>query len=80
MEKVEVTARFNTQGKVIPISFVWSSRAYRPESIGRSWHADDGFHILVMDHTNRAYHLLFAFEEMSWYLLRGGNIPTVPMA
>ena len=80
MEKIEVTVRFNTQGKVVPISFVWKGRVYRAESIGRSWQAEDGFHILVMDYRNRAYHLVFVHNEMSWYLVRGGDVPTVPMA
>ena len=78
MEKIEVTARFGMQGQIIPLSFVWKGRAYRPESIGRSWQAEDGFHILVMDHRNQAFHLLFIYDTMSWYLLRGGNVPTVP--
>ena len=80
MERIEVTARFDTQNQIIPLSFVWNSRIYRLESIGRSWKAEDGFHILVMDHKNQAYHLLFNPEMMNWYLLRGSNEPTVPLA
>ena len=78
MEEIEVTARFDPKGKIIPISFVWGVRAYRIDSIGRSWQAKDGFHILVMTPRNQAYHLLFVSETTKWFLIRGGDVPTVP--
>ena len=78
MEEIEVTARFSIQGKIIPINFVWNSRSYRVHTIGRNWQAKDGLHILVMTRRNQAYHLLFNSDSAQWFLIRGGEAPTVP--
>ena len=80
MEKIAVTARFDPQGNIIPLRFIWKGKTYRVDSIGRSWKADDGFHVLVMDGRNQAYHLLYIADKTEWYLLRGGGVPTVPLA
>lgn len=78
MDTIEVTARFDSQGQVTPISFTWQGIVYTVESIGRRWEAKDGLHILVMDHNNRAYHLVFNEKASTWKLIRGTEIPTVP--
>jgi len=78
MEEIEVTVRFDSQGNIIPLNFVWKGRAYRVDSIGRNWKATDGSHILVMTPGNRAYHLVFKAEVGRWYLLRGGDVPPIP--
>lgn len=79
MEAVEVTARFDAKGKVTPINFVWQRRSYRVDSVGRQWDGKDGRHIMVMTPGNRAHHLLFVIETGNWYLVRGGNQPTIPI-
>ena len=78
METIEVTARFDPEGKITPISFVWRGRVYPVESIGRSWEARDGLHMLVMVPGNRAYHLIYNPQDKTWKLVRGTEIPTVP--
>jgi hypothetical protein len=78
MDLIEVTARFDIQGNIIPERFVWRRRTYRVNSIGRSWESKDGYHILVMTPGNRAHHLLFVPEEGAWYNVRGGDAPTIP--
>ena len=80
MEEIEVTARFDAHGKITPLRFVRKRRTYQVESIGRSWEAFDGVHILVINRRNEVYHLLFKPDEVCWYLLRGMNIPTMPVA
>jgi hypothetical protein len=80
METIEVTAHFDTSGRVTPTSFVWQSRAYRIEDTGRRWEAQDGLHILVMVANNRAFHLIFDNQKCIWKLVRGSEIPTVPNA
>lgn len=80
MEPIEVTARFNEEGKIIPVSFVWNQRTFRVNSIGRQWNGDDGYHVLVMTPGNRAFHLLFATAKGKWYLVRGSDSPTIPYA
>jgi len=78
MDKIEVTAHFDPDGKITPINFVWLGRSYRIESTGRSWEAKDGLHILVMVPGNRAFHLIFDNRAFVWKLIRGSEIPTVP--
>ncbi|MEA3350033.1 MAG: hypothetical protein U9Q82_05375 [Chloroflexota bacterium] len=60
MDSVEVAARFDEKGKIIPFSFIYNQHTYRVESISHRWKSDDGHHILVMTPGNRADHLLFA--------------------
>lgn len=79
MDPIDVTARFEFDGKISPLSFVWQNRTYRIDSIGRQWKGEDGFHILVMTPGNRAHHLLFMSEKGLWYLVRGGESPTIPV-
>ena len=78
METIEVTARFDTQGNITPLSFVLQGRLYQVDSVGRRWEAKDGMHILVMIPGNRAHHLVFNYKSLTWTLLRGTETPTVP--
>jgi hypothetical protein len=79
MEKIEVSAHFNARGQIKPVSFVREGNTYRVDSVGRTWTAKDGLHILVMTAENRVFHLLFIPQEGSWYLLRGSENPNVHM-
>jgi hypothetical protein len=78
MDTIEVTARFDSQGNITPISFTWQGSVYTVESIGRRWEAKDGLHMLVMVVGNRAYHLVYNGKSKTWKLIRGTEIPTVP--
>ncbi len=77
MEAIEVTARFDRQGKAFPTQFQWKGRLYPVASIGRSWLSDNGFHILVMTADNAVYHLFFDSRAAQWYLVPRGEIPSV---
>ena len=78
MELIEVTAHFDTEGRITPITFVWKGRSYRVEGTGRRWEAKDGLHILVMVAGNRAYHLIFDCGTGVWKMVRSSEQPTVP--
>ncbi|MGD2157444.1 MAG: hypothetical protein PVG32_11275 [Anaerolineales bacterium] len=69
MELIEATVRFNSDGEITPLSFVWRGRSYTVVSTGRRWQAKDGVHILVMGPGDKVYHLLFSPEEMRWKIL-----------
>ena len=79
MDRIEVTAHFDTQGHITPLTFVWKGRSYRVEDTGRRWEAKDGKHILVMVAGNRAFHLIFDINSCIWLLIRGSEQPTVPL-
>jgi hypothetical protein len=79
VDPIAVTARFEAQGKIVPLSFIWQSRTFRIDSLGRQWQGKDGFHIMAMTPGNRAHHLLFMPEKGIWYLVRGDDTPTIPI-
>jgi hypothetical protein len=78
METIEVTAHFDTQGRITPLSFVWKDSTFRIEGTGRRWEAKDGKHMLVMVAGNRAFHLTFDCRTAVWKLIRSSEKPTVP--
>jgi hypothetical protein len=69
MEKIEVVARFDSQGNVIPQQFTRQGSTYPVESIGRRWVTDTGQHqhILVMIPDGKVFELVFAPLEGRWY-------------
>jgi hypothetical protein len=73
MEEIEITVRFDTEGNILPLNFVWRMHTYKVAAIGRYWDAADGRHILVMDPRNQTHHLIFKTETLKWYLFQSGN-------
>lgn len=69
MEEIEVTTRFDPQGKIIPLNFVWRGQETHIDSIGRQWDSHDGSHLLVMDRGGHTYHLVYQANTPKWYLL-----------
>ncbi len=69
-EAVEVAARFDDSGKVIPKSFVWDGVKRPILSLGRQWVQDGDRHFLIMTGEAQVYELAYRPAEMSWYLLR----------
>jgi hypothetical protein len=70
MESLEVTAKFNEDGKITPIRFTWDGIDYLVESTGRQWEASDGEHILVMVPGGRIFELVFNSTKRRWFLSR----------
>jgi hypothetical protein len=68
MEPVEVTARYDTDGKVTPLRFSWQGREYQVEGTGRRWHSDDGLHLMVMAAGERVFELLFVPQDSRWFI------------
>jgi hypothetical protein len=70
MEKIEVTTRFTRKGKLVPLEFSWGDKKVPVLNLGRQWETGEGRHLLVMDHTERTYHLFFQISDLSWYLVK----------
>jgi hypothetical protein len=68
MEAVEVTARYDKEGKVTPLRFTWQGREYMVEGTGRRWQAQDGLHLLVMAAGERVFELLFVPQNGRWFI------------
>ena len=68
MDPVEVTARYDMDGKVTPLRFSWQGRDYMVEGTGRRWQADDGLHLLVMAAGERVFELLFVPQDGRWFI------------
>lgn len=78
MNKIQVIARFTTQGKIIPSRFHIEEEKVNIWDVGRQWDDEKGRHILVKDSKDQTYHLLFVFREATWYLVRDISSPPVP--
>lgn len=70
MEPLEVTAKFDKDGKIIPLRFTWKDRDYVVESTGRRWEDPKGKHILVMVPDGRIFELVYNPSEGRWLLAR----------
>jgi hypothetical protein len=73
MERIDVTVRFESSGRIEPLSFTYDGRAYPIESTGRSWNDEQGFHVLVMVPGDHVRELVFMPSDLSWYLLQVGS-------
>ena len=75
METIQGQARFDSRGKVIPLSFDWAGKRYVVDSYGRRWIGKDGEHILVMDIGGKAFHLIYDRENDRWWLRSPRELP-----
>ena len=74
MEPVEVTARWDVEGSITPLQFVWKGCIYQVESTGRQWGDAAGRHVLAMVPGGQVYELIFQPESLRWFLgFRGQN-------
>ncbi len=67
---VDVVARFDKSGKIIPKSFEWRGVKHTILSLGRQWVQDGNWHFLVMASAEEVYELVYQSEEMRWHILR----------
>jgi hypothetical protein len=63
MVRVEVTARTNSLGNVLPICFTWKDREHQILGIGRRWQDEDGEHFLIMIPGDRVVELIYSFDQ-----------------
>ncbi|HWQ83724.1 MAG TPA: hypothetical protein VN363_04110 [Anaerolineales bacterium] len=77
MDAIEVQARLEASGKLIPIEFSWLGRTYFVSSIGRRWKDSQGQHILVQANGEQVYELLFQAGAEQWWLVKKPVFPSV---
>jgi hypothetical protein len=80
MEPVEVTVRFDMQGKAYPQRFVWGGQVYAVNSTGRRWQDQTGLHILVMTAEAKTYELVFDPQALRWFLNPAGASPKMALS
>ncbi len=68
METIEVTTRFDREGRVTPLGFTWQGVAVRVDSTGRQWRSPDGLHVLCGTPDGRVYELVFQVDTGRWLL------------
>ncbi len=73
LHPVGVEARFYRDSQVTPLRFSWQGREYQVDSCGRRWKDEAGLHFMVMIPGERVYELIFAPDEMRWYLKNPGR-------
>ena len=75
---LEVQARSNAQGQVLPVSLALDGIRYRVESTGRRWQDAEGEHILVMIKGGKVFELVHATPGGAWSARETGK--TKPLA
>lgn len=70
MESLEVTAKFDEDGKITPLRFTWKGKDYLVETTGRHWEDSNGVHILVMVPGEHIFELVFDTAQVRWFLDR----------
>jgi hypothetical protein len=70
MIKIELTARFLPEGKLVPVEFRFDGLPVLVQDVGRQWQTENGRHLLVQDFQHRTYHLFFQLEDLGWYLIQ----------
>jgi hypothetical protein len=68
MVPIQVTARFEGNGEIMPESFRWQGSEYPVISTGRRWFDEKGHHVLVMIPGDQVFELVFIPSEMAWYM------------
>lgn len=67
MEPIDLIARFDKEGRVQPLRFVWRGVNQEIESTGRRWSTEEGLFILVMTAEKKTFRLLEVRAEGKWY-------------
>ncbi len=65
---VAVEAKFETDGSIRPLVFVWEDELISITSLGRQWEQDGEIHFLVMSLGERVYELAYRPSEGRWRL------------
>jgi hypothetical protein len=73
MQPVEVVARFDVNGRIIPLSFSWRNNKYSVISKGRQWTDPTGQHFMVMVPGEQVFELLFIPKQLRWFLSSRGR-------
>lgn len=68
-EPIGIKARFDEDGGIIPLEFIWNGSRIVVTSIGRNWETAGERHILAMDPQAQVYELIFIPLEGRWYLI-----------
>jgi hypothetical protein len=63
---VAVEAKFETDGSIRPLAFVWEDEIIRIVSMGRQWEQDGEMHFLVMSMDEKVYELAYQPSEGRW--------------
>lgn len=68
MKAIEVTARFEADGQVVPLQFIWDGHTYPVNQVGRRWQDAAGEHFLVMIPGEKVVELVFSQTESLWFI------------
>ncbi len=69
-ESIAVEARFEEDGAIFPLAFIWQGRRYSISSLGRQLEQDGERRFLVMTLNEQIYELAYQPMEGTWRLSR----------
>ncbi len=67
---IAVEAKFETDGSIRPLAFIWKDERVAIASLGRRWEQDGEVHFLVMSADEKVYELAFRQTDSVWLLYR----------
>jgi hypothetical protein len=69
-EPIAVEARFDPDGRIVPLAFLWKGQRIPVHTQGRQWRDEGAYHFLVMDPGQQVYELVFSPSDSTWKLVR----------
>ncbi|MCJ7824932.1 MAG: hypothetical protein MUP44_08540 [Anaerolineales bacterium] len=70
---IHVEVRFDEDGEILPLAFVWKESRFSVLALGRQWQKGLRRHFLVMTSGEQVFEIIFNEEAGSWCM---GRSPT----
>jgi hypothetical protein len=75
MEAINMQARVDAKGRVVPRHFTWRDQEIDVDGVGRRWQDESGEHILVMAQPGDSVYELLHDADEKWWLVRAFGHP-----
>jgi hypothetical protein len=73
-EAISVEVRYNSDGAITPLNFLWRGRSFEIASLGRRWERAGAQHFLVMDQSGEVYEIAFHPDKQRWTLCKAPRL------
>ncbi len=67
---IHVEARFQGDGEILPLGFVWEERRFAVLGLGRQWREGQSRHFLVMTPREQVFEITYNEDEGNWRMGR----------
>ncbi len=67
---IHVEARFQGDGEILPLVFVWEERRFAVLALGRQWREGLSHHFLVMTSGEQVFEITYNEDDGNWRMGR----------